>query len=125
VGGTSSVCGEQSAHIGDVAAQTRETLRNIAALIEAAAVSCQQSVVSRRPDNRQRAPDKHTLACLDSLRIYLVNETDEDAVVSIVAGEVGTLGAPVEIVRADICRPDLLVEIEGTATLEREGVGAS
>lgn len=110
VGGTSSVCGERSLHSDDVAAQAGETLRNIAALLEAAARQ------ARLPLTDDFSPLTH----LETLRIYLVNGSDAEVVLSTMNHEVGMLREPVEIVRADICRPELLVEIEGTATFSGE-----
>lgn len=110
VGGTSSVCGEQSIHTGDVRAQTQETLRNIATLIVAA---CENGPYSE-------AVSANPLACLQTLRVYVLHEADVEAVLVLVAPELRSLAAPIEIVRADICRPELLVEIEGTATFDKE-----
>ena len=48
------------------------------------------------------------------LRVYFVRERDRATVVGMVAAALPHL-RNVEYVRADLCRPDLLVEIEGTA----------
>jgi len=109
VGGTSSVVGEESLHVQDAAAQTTETLRNIAALLDAATRAPSENSTPRNP-----------LSKLDTLRIYLVNLEDADTVLSVLAAEQVSPRTPIEIVRADICRPELLVEIEGTACFLNE-----
>jgi chorismate lyase/3-hydroxybenzoate synthase len=109
IGGTSSVRGEESVHVGNVLAQTGETLRNIGALLVAALAR-----QGRRP-----LSEESVLKCIDTLRVYLVKEQDADLVLPMVTSLLRGLDAPAEIVRADICRPDLLVEIEGTADFQR------
>ena len=101
IGGTASIVGEESQHPGDVIAQTHETLDNIAALIANAA-----------PDVAQ------PLERLRHLRVYLRDAAwarDAGSIVSSRCGGVTRL----EFVQAQICRRELLVEIEGTASLPR------
>lgn len=88
VGGTASIVGEESVHLGDLARQTEETLTNLAALAPLAAYR----------DVRVYYPDPD---CLDDLRDHLAGAFP---------------GAErIEWVRADLCRSELLVEIEGVA----------
>jgi enamine deaminase RidA (YjgF/YER057c/UK114 family) len=94
--GTASIVGHETVHAGDVRAQTEESLDNIAAVLGAA------STVSRR--------GALVLADL-GYRAYVRHAGDLDAVREVMAGRVGQ--APVVYVLADVCRADLLVEIEG------------
>lgn len=95
VSGTASIVGHQTVHRGDVRAQTAESLDNIAAVLEAA-----------RPHSRSGGFALRDLA----YRVYLRDAADLVAVLEVIAARVG--GAPVVCVRADVCRSDLLVEIE-------------
>ncbi len=112
IGGTASVCGERSMHVGDVEAQCEETLRNLAHLIaEGARV---RGITRQLP-----APVnvEAELRRFDSMRIFFVKPEQADAIVNIVWPYVDHLDAAhLELIRTDICRPELLVEIEGTAT---------
>jgi len=97
VGGTAAVRGEDSMHADDLTGQLKETFENLDDLLGAAGTT------SSSPGFR-------------SLRAYVVREADIPAVESGIRGRFP--GAErVEIVRADVCRPELLVEIEGIAEL--------
>ncbi|MGM9427034.1 hypothetical protein [Hydrogenophaga sp. MI9] len=101
VSGTASIVGHQTVHAGDVRAQTEESLENIAAvLVEASANSRSGS---------------YALGDL-GYRAYVRHAADLDVVRSVVERRLG--GAPVVYVQADVCRSDLLVEIEGQALRE-------
>ncbi|HEY4751194.1 MAG TPA: hypothetical protein VIH60_12480 [Steroidobacteraceae bacterium] len=96
ISGTASIVGHRSLHAGDTAAQTRETLTNIEALLGEA--------------NRM-APGAHfslgSLAC----KVYVRRPAD----LPIIQAELNSAlaqGARVIYLQADICRQDLLVEIE-------------
>jgi enamine deaminase RidA (YjgF/YER057c/UK114 family) len=99
ISGTASIVGHETVHHGDVLEQTRETLRNLQAVIDAA---------------NERGTARFSLAELDCV-IYVRHPSDTEAVRSIIEG---TLGADAPMARhavyleADICRSDLLVEIE-------------
>jgi enamine deaminase RidA (YjgF/YER057c/UK114 family) len=101
VSGTASIVGHQTVHPGDAAAQCRESLRNIGVLLEQA--------------NRKLAPAAGVPLCIEQMDslVYVRRERDFDAIRSVVAQGVGR-DARVHYVRADICRDDLLVEIEST-----------
>ena len=88
VGGTASIVGEASVHLGDLPRQVEETLTNLAVF----------AALDRYRDVRVYYPDP---ASLDELRVLL-----KDAF----PGADG-----IEWVRADLCRAELLVEIEGIA----------
>ncbi len=113
ISGTASIVGHRTMHVGDVAAQTRETLANIAAVLQEA--------------NRVAPGLPFTLSQL-SYRTYIRHAADLDAVRAEVQRQVG--GAQVQYVQADVCRSDLLVEIEAMASRTAEqqdaaGVGVA
>ncbi len=102
VSGTASIVGHETLHIGDVAAQVDESLRNLEAVIEAA-------------NRAASAP----LFAVESMQLkgYVRHATDTEAVRDRLARRLPA--TPVPLVRADICRADLLFEIEaaGSAAL--------
>jgi enamine deaminase RidA (YjgF/YER057c/UK114 family) len=97
--GTASIVGHKTLHAGDAVAQTRETMANIAAVLEEAA---------RVAPAAQFAP---------ASLCYKVYVRDEKDVAAIHAELRRTLGASARLtfVKADICRKDLSMEIEATA----------
>lgn len=99
IGGTSSVVGEDSVHAGDVEGQARETLKNLKALL--------------RADAGERADGAEVLRRLTHVRTYVARNED----MGVVSGMVGAAlpWAERELVRASICREELLVEVEGVA----------
>ncbi len=101
ISGTASITGHVTRHVGDIRAQTDETLANLEAVrLEANA---------RRGDGlRPFAFGPEAL-----LRVYIRHPRDLDAVRQCLAA---WLSEPAEVVflQADICRSDLLVEIEAT-----------
>jgi chorismate lyase / 3-hydroxybenzoate synthase len=94
ISGTASIVGHQTMHTGDVAAQTRETLVNIEALLGAA----------KSTGSRFRL---ETLA----YKVYVRNSADLPLIQSQLRGALGP-GAAVIYLQADIYRRDLLVEVE-------------
>jgi chorismate lyase/3-hydroxybenzoate synthase len=88
--GTASIVGHESRHPGEVEEQTRETLCNLRALLGDSDV-------------------------MDLLKVYLRHAQDRAAVGAILEQEFGRQ-LPTLWLRADICRPELLVEIEGLAS---------
>ncbi len=103
VSGTASIVGHESRHIGDAAAQTAEILRNLDAL------TAEVSQTTRIPlQGLDRAP---------CLRVYLRNPRD----LSPIRGRIEARMAPdaqIVYLQADICRPELLVEMEALIDLE-------
>ncbi|MEO6280433.1 hypothetical protein [Roseateles sp.] len=98
VSGTASIVGEHSVHHGDVVAQTQETLRNLQAVIDSAHRGCSA---------RYRLADLHPT-------VYVRHAADAVVVGQVLAqAEPSWRDAP--CVQADICRADLLVEIEAHA----------
>ncbi len=102
ISGTSSIIGHETVHQGDVRAQTEETLRNLAAVIDAA---------------NARANARFALPALEAV-VYVRQVADAPAVREVLER---VLGADAPTVRqavyleADVCRQDLLVEIEAHA----------
>src|SRR5206468_4189166 len=98
IGGTASILGERSQHDGDVDAQTRETCRNLAALIFTAS--------PRWTDG--------SLGALRNLRVH-VREACHARVVAAILADLAPHLHAIEFVQAPLCRRELLVEIEGVA----------
>jgi len=114
VAGTASIRGEETVHVGDVRGQTRETFENLAVLIESASAVAAPQVEATPAASAATSSD--ALRQFRDLRVYYVRPGDRAVIARMVAGATPHL-ADVEFVRADLCRPDLLVEIEGTAHL--------
>lgn len=102
IGGTASVLGEESVHLEDIEAQLEETLANLISLIEHASGG---------------ANGVDPLSRLRSVRVYYVRPGDRACIESRLS-QVLPEHAKVEFLRAVICRPELLVEIEGLALIE-------
>jgi chorismate lyase/3-hydroxybenzoate synthase len=96
VSGTASIVGHESLHRGDVVAQTRETLVNIRALLEEA--------------NRVVGAARYSLEGL-KLKVY-VRKPSDLAAVEATLSELLRPAAGIVYLQADVCREDLLVEIE-------------
>jgi chorismate lyase / 3-hydroxybenzoate synthase len=99
ISGTASIVGHQTLHIGDIALQTKETITNIQAVLQEA--------------NRLAGSDLWTLRQLHG-QVYVRNPADIVIIQSILKQH--------ELlnftyVHADICRADLLVEVEAYAQL--------
>lgn len=97
--GTASIRGHQTVHEEALDAQLEETLVNLAALVNQAA--------GRRLD------DPRWQGELLSLKVYLRRRSDLDAVAESLAASLP--GVPTLYLEADICRRELLLEIEGVA----------
>jgi enamine deaminase RidA (YjgF/YER057c/UK114 family) len=97
ISGTASIVGYETLHVGDVAAQTRETLTNIESLLAEA--------------NRVTGAPRYRLSDL-SLKVYVRRRDDLPMIRDILSAAVPN-GRPLFLL-ADICREDLLVEIEAT-----------
>lgn len=101
VGGTASIVGEQSLHDADPAAQTSETLENLERLIAAASAGAPGST--------------SPLERLIDIRIYVARPEDAPVVAGLI--EPRCPRAASDVVAARICRPELLIEVEGIAEL--------
>jgi chorismate lyase/3-hydroxybenzoate synthase len=100
VSGTASIVGHETIHRGDVAAQTRETIVNISALLAEA--------------NRVVGSARFRLDGL-KLKVYVRNPGDLAAVEAALS-QLLRPAARILYLQADICREDLLVEIEAVGT---------
>ena len=102
ISGTASIVGHASVHVGDLAAQVRETLTNLQAVIDEA---------------QRHASARFALRDL-SFTVYVRHREHADAVRAQLVAELGAdapaVGGMV-LLHADICRHDLLVEIEAHA----------
>ncbi len=98
ISGTASIVGHQTLHDGDVAAQTRECLQNIAAIVAEA--------------NRQAPSADFRLDTL-AYTVYVRQPEDMFTVRREMTQFIGGLVSAV-FLQADVCRADLLVEIEAS-----------
>lgn len=102
ISGTASIVNSESRHAGNVEAQTEQTIDNIERLIAA-------ENFSRHGIHGAGA----TLADLAKIRVYLKRPEDFLKCRAICERRFGPV--PAIYVAADVCRSDLLVEIEGVA----------
>jgi enamine deaminase RidA (YjgF/YER057c/UK114 family) len=107
VSGTASIVGHETIHQGDVAAQTRETLANINALLEEA--------------NRVVGRARYSLNGL-KFKVYVRQPSDLCAIEEALAGSLRS-STSIVYLQADVCREDLLVEIEATGESDRHAPG--
>lgn len=98
VSGTASIIGQETIGVGDVEKQTRVTIDNIALLVN------ETNLRAHYPELKA-VPDKYAY-----VRVYVKNQEDIASVKAICLGHFGNV--PTTFVKADICRDDLLVEIE-------------
>jgi chorismate lyase/3-hydroxybenzoate synthase len=110
VGGTASIVGENSLHDRDARQQALETFENLAELV-AAARRQMGGGASTHHDAPRAAFDAFT-----ELRVYVVRDLDAPLLREMVAERFGRT-ARIEFAQADLCRRELLVEIEGLAAL--------
>jgi enamine deaminase RidA (YjgF/YER057c/UK114 family) len=98
VSGTSSIVGHETIHQGDVAAQTAETMANISALLGEA--------------NRVVGSARYSLDGL-KFKVYVRQPSDLSAIEAALAKSLRP-STSIVYLQADVCREDLLVEIEAT-----------
>lgn len=102
VSGTASIVDAKTVHPGDIVRQTEQTLDNIERLIG--------------PDNFARHGldgAGATLGNVAKVRVYVKHLADYGACRAVVERRLP--GVPAMYLHADVCRPDLLVEIEAVA----------
>ena len=104
ISGTASIIGHESRHIGDPVAQLEETLANMRALIDSTAI--------------EETVPFEGFASLTHLKVYIRRSEDYPL---IRARLTALLPATAQCLylEADICRPELLLEIEAIATASR------
>ena len=98
VSGTASIVGHETIHQGDVGAQTRETMANINALLE--------------ETNRVVGLARYSLDSL-KFKVYVRRPSDLGAIEAVLSGSLRS-STPIVYLQADVCREDLLMEIEAT-----------
>ncbi|PRY35798.1 FkbO/Hyg5 family chorismatase [Umezawaea tangerina] len=98
--GTASIVGHETVHVGDLHGQLDRTLTNIRTVVGG-------------PNLARHGVDGHFgLADFDRVKVY-VRHAEHLPAVEAVCRAVFTGDPAVELVRADLCRSDLLVEVEG------------
>lgn len=102
ISGTASIVGHATVHAGDLAAQVHETLANLSALIDAARARSSADF------------SLHDLACTAYVR-HAEHAPQVRAVLAQALGPDSPALQRLAILQADICRADLLVEIEAHA----------
>jgi enamine deaminase RidA (YjgF/YER057c/UK114 family) len=106
ISGTASIVHSETQHRGDVVAQTNETLANIRALI------AEENLARHGLPGRGTTLDGLAVA-----RVYIKHPEDYAIVREVCQRCLPCV--PLTFVVADVCRPDLLVEIEGMAFSRR------
>lgn len=109
--GTASIVGHASVHPGDVVAQTHETIHNLQAVIQAA---------------HARTRARFALADMDCT-IYVRHAAHLPLIRQVFDAAVGPASHAAQAAVAlegDICRSDLLVEIEGHGVADNHGAAA-
>lgn len=102
VSGTASILNSESVHLGDIEKQTEQTIDNIERLISA--------------ENFERhglVGAGNRLSDLAKVRVYVKRQEDYERCRAICERRLGRL--PTVYALADVCRSELLVEIEGVA----------
>jgi enamine deaminase RidA (YjgF/YER057c/UK114 family) len=106
VSGTASIIDSESQHLEDPAKQTEQTLDNIAVLIEG--------------ENLARHGISGVacgLSNLESVRVYVKRPSELELIRQVCERRLPEV--PTIYTVADVCRPELLVEIEGIALAKR------
>ncbi|MDF1739218.1 MAG: hypothetical protein P1U86_08670 [Verrucomicrobiales bacterium] len=96
--GTASIAGHQSVHATDLSAQVHETAARITTLVES--VQDEKHTPVRPPEH---------------LKVYLRHRDSADRLMPVLEAAFPE-GTSYHLVEADICRDDLLIEIEGVTT---------
>ena len=110
ISGTASIIGHETVHPGDVREQTRETLRNLVAVVDAA------NDAARKLEAPHDAA-RFSVRALDCV-IYVRHVDDVLAIQEVIDEVLGAgshFATHAVVLEADICRSDLLVEIEAHA----------
>lgn len=102
VSGTASILNSETIHLGDAAKQTEQTIDNIERLI-----SEENLAGHGLPGAGARLSD------LAKVRVYVKHLKDYESCKAVCQRRFGPV--PIIYALADVCRPDLLVEIEGVA----------
>jgi chorismate lyase/3-hydroxybenzoate synthase len=111
VGGTASITGEESQHVGDLHRQANETFRNLASVVASAAGA-------KFPEGTPSSALAPLLATFRDIRVYHPRAEDGPAIAALVRANFSS-SCRVEVLQASLCRPELLIEIEGVAAPPR------
>ena len=93
ISGTAAIVGHASHHPEDLAAQFNETLANLDSLLEAAGST-------------------PSLGAMSQLKVYVRHASDVPAVRELLRARLGDK-VPLVLLQGDVCRRELLLEIEG------------
>lgn len=104
VSGTASVVGHESLHAGNLVAQLDETMVNLSAVL----ANAMQAHFPGLPASA---------ACAENLKLYVRHAADLEHLRSRLPQLRGPGLAPLMCLRGDVCRDDLLVEVEGIYTI--------
>jgi enamine deaminase RidA (YjgF/YER057c/UK114 family) len=108
VSGTASIVNSESQHVGNIEAQTHQTIDNI------------QRLLTRENFQQHGVPQAGAmLKDLAKVRVYIKRPQDFARCQAVCKERFG--GVPAIYAVADVCRPELLVEIEGVAFSRRSG----
>lgn len=100
ISGTAAIKGENSELFSDPSLQTKSAIEVVESLVA--------------PDNIHSGNKRFRFG---SLRVYIKREEDAEAIISTLKGHWDTV--PTHFMIADICRPELLLEIEGSGSVSR------
>jgi FkbO/Hyg5 family chorismatase len=100
ISGTASIIGHKTEFIGDIEQQCITTIDNIEILI------------SEKNLSQYNIEENLKLEDIDCIKVYIRNESDYEIVKSICEKKFSPKSTKIYI-KADVCRKDLLVEIEG------------
>ncbi len=100
ISGTASILGSETVHVGDAAKQCETTIENIRVLVSGSNMS------------NYGIEKSFTLADIDCIKVYIKNDEDFETIRDI-CSKVFSKDSSIAYLKADVCRNDLLVEIEG------------
>lgn len=106
VSGTASVVGHESLHAGNLSAQLDETMANLDAVL----ANAMQTHFPGLPASAAHA---------ENLKLYIRNAADLDQLRPQLARLRGARQAPLLCLHGDVCRDDLLLEVEGIYAIDR------
>ncbi|MDD4823437.1 MAG: hypothetical protein PHI48_12875 [Bacteroidales bacterium] len=101
ISGTASILGQETVHVGDVAGQTEQTIQNITSLMSPDASKSAAQII-----------DMNSSKEVSYLRVYIKDKSDFPVVRQICENQYGA-DSCINYVEAEVCRTNLLVEIEG------------
>ena len=104
VSGTASVRGEETMHVDDLDRQLDETITNLGELMERVAST---TGIATHAEGR-----------LDTMLVYVPRAEHLDRLVDRITRELADSSTRIEFRVGELCRPELLVEIEGTRHLK-------